>query len=870
MAARMFKISSNQPGSSPVRVAAGGTDYDWISGGIDAGTFGTPSIQPRYSDPSELDEFNKLGESAQLRSFPIQVQIQGTSAADLQNKILALTEVAKDITRWGGKIRYRGDNMDYPVDLIAVDVDIDDAKGLHSHVAELMRRQTVVMRFTVQPWAYPAPLRVADQFTTDTFGTGGIYNDDGPDWTSVASIALPAVNISTSFTIIDGRAVTTGGATTTERRVIHTGTQWKYSEPYVRATFYRPSSGAAQKYGVLLKWIDKDNYIEACISGSTGSFVVTVDVIQAGVRTTRYSVAPPSQPGRRFRFSAMIRGNNIYATMDTSVTPTESLGAGPAWRYRMTTGEAAVFGAGQKGRSGVVILPASNNVADFGDFESIDFAMQSNGEVQGLPQNRWASAPIPANASPIFRLHTANVRRELMFGWWDRRRALNLYPKASGTQRWTSAAITGIQTSAGTAITNPTDANNASSRSSSLPLQMGATTGLGTDGGGSLLVLGRIFLKGVTYKARAKAMRTSGAGSIRMKMGAVGDLAVGSAVAISSTGVFDDLIEVEWTPAQDTYGCYVSVTTSSSVTISWEIAEIKIWETTNITEPAIGSGGFNIYGMIGGSGFSSATGFALTTDVDSAYGNGFCYAGAVAAPTLQMAAAVTSGSATYSLTSAAVDEPDGECVVDVFSLVQIAQASTAVTIKASWRSYESGDGDSFLALQPLEPFGSAGKVALLPTSGYVKRLIYLGRFAVPAGSTQQHELQIDVTKGAAGIFVLEGLLCMPAKHSAGTPTGVEYDSTVPNYSRQIMEANLDVKFPGGGLVSAPARYGGSPLKLESGQRIEMVTWNGITPIDTTTPSAPTLATNAASPDNSSRTNVEVQPRYFMLEGAGQS
>lgn len=183
MATRFFRVRSFREGALGVLVATG--DLEWMSGGLDAGVFGVPTISPAFTDATLLDEFDVIDRKAQVRRFPIDVKITGAdedAIAVTQGDLLS--EIA-DCNEWGGILRYRPEGMDYPVNLEILDVSLDEGQGAWAHSAEGFRYLKMRLVFTVQPWASTDPMEIEDEFETNTLSTtGGIYNDLGADWTA--------------------------------------------------------------------------------------------------------------------------------------------------------------------------------------------------------------------------------------------------------------------------------------------------------------------------------------------------------------------------------------------------------------------------------------------------------------------------------------------------------------------------------------------------------------------------------------------------------------------------------------------------------------------------------------------------------------
>lgn len=843
MADRMLKLVAARKGSTALLL--GTAPYEWMSGGIDAATFGTPKIQPRLSDADETDEFMRLGDSAQVRTFPLELNLAEATTEALEARVLELLDVVAEINKWGGKIRYRAQGMTYPVELLPIDIDVDDSHGVYSHESDLYFRQTIILQFTVQPWAYADPLSVVDRFTTDTLGTGGKYNDGGADWTSVASIATGAAAI-TNWAISAGRLDAVANLAT-EYRIIHTGTKWKYADPWVAINAFRGGSTTTgftnQKVGVIVKWIDKDNYIEAYTDYVGGQFRKRIDVILAGVRTNRVN-ATGWTVGKGFRVGAGMKGNRVYI----SVTADNRIPAETAQRdYTLTTAEAAALGLGIRGRCGFVAA-AQDSETDIREFEAQDGFLHAN-DVSG-PITQWQSLPSPTAASTTFELATYGLLQSTLFGWWNRPRSYNLLPAwfnggPTATNAWVHTAVAGLQPNAGTSIANTLDTSTLHQNAQAPGVVVGTSAGAGANHP----LLGRVYEAGVTYRFKCKVKLQSGAGTVRAVMGngAAADIASGTAIALTSSY---QAITVDWTPTANRFGAHVAVITTTTTACSWSIVEWSCYEVGTAPEPALGAGGHLCYGVIGGLGRVASTNFASTVDGTAWYGGPHMRTSTVGTSTI-----------TFPICSDAIDEPDGEAMVDVFACLSLTSTVTGCTIKAAWDSYgqynnaKSSGGN-------LEPFSSTPKAVTPPSSGTARRMVYVGRYTIPTGeATAQFELTFSVAL-TAGTVGFEYAVCVPAKRSIQTPSGTAPE--VNPFTPLPMTIKPDLEVINERVGFGQSRYGGSALLLDSEQHIESIFHESNVPIDGV---SLTTETVAMSNSQQSHYRARIQPRHYLLEGS---
>lgn len=861
MANRMFKLISNQPTATLIRVGDVGGDYLWSSGGVDAAAFGIPKIQPRLSDPDDVDEFIRIGNTAQVRSFSVDLQVKATSPKAVAAKLATLIATCASINEWGGTIRYRGQGMDYPVELKALDIAVAEDGGVWSHAAEAFFRQSVTLNFTVQPWAKPDPLRILEQFATDTLGTGGKYDDDSNDWDTVAgrsaaSGVLAAAAI-TNWTVAGAR-LTPQANLTTELRLIHTGTPWKYRDPFVNMIVFCGDNSnttipTGVKLGGFLKWIDADNYIEMYCSANGTAWSMKIDIVRAGTRTTAYTASQaPATP--LFQMRAGIRGNRVYFGATNFTDNKTEFYEGQV--YAFSAAETAVFGAGIAGNVGMSMTAGNAVNPNIISFEAQD-GLLFGGTAHANVSNEWLGGTIPKVASTTFRVRAQGMNKHMGIGWWNRRRAFSMLPAGFNTTGWSAAAVTGVNAAGNGLGNNPGGSSPAYGGADPITLGCGTVNG----GGCNFFLGGRRFKKGVTYRFRVRINRSTwGLGTaVVAKLGVNGDIASSSSVIPTTT--WQTLI-VDWTPTADRWGAYIAITGTSTTQTTMTIAEQQVWETSDaaLAQPIQGPGGHLGYGIVGGSGYVLSATMVETSDVQAV--------GATTVPTTNHGSAACTVS--YPITTHALDEPDGDCVIDVLGMLDIP--STAVACKAylSWNANPNGSSYANPMTQVYsEPFGSSGKTLVPPASGTIRKLVYLGRITLPAASVAQFRLLLTL-QGALGVGI-EYLALMPARSSILTPSGIAEELLV-NDALVTIEPDLEVRREGIG-ASDLSRFGGAQLRLPMEARVEACYVQSPYPTDIVGAASLQATSGGCNQDGNSLANnmarpglfFEIQPRTYLME-----
>ena len=850
---RYMRLTSNDASDTGLVLVNGATDtgYDWKGEGLTAGAFGAPSWESLFATPMQGSPI-RVGRREELREFDLTFKLDNATVSTLGDEIeTLLRQVQRVNDSGGGRLRYRPEGFSNAVEFDVLNIDIDG--DIWGERPETLKRQNITLVFTCTAWAYPDPMYVIDEFDVDTFGTAGKYNNGGADWTLAPGGTGALANIPISGSRIDGSL-----NLTTANQILHTGSPHTYRDPVAAIGMYVGTT-TNFKTGVILKWVDVNNYIEAYIDYSAGHRL-RVDVVLAGVRTNRASSATGGTVTNLIiGLLAMMNGPNIYAAESSAMTLGEmhplQIEAGTGWAsasYSLSAAEAAVFD-GVLSRVGITFTPAhtDSSITWFEGSEGAlspkslaPFQSRLSGTI-AAPCDFDLAAYYTGSGGPTFE----------QIAWWNRARNYSFLQEQPGqlgvSGRWTNAAVAGVQTNAGTALSNSWTPDPAGIVAGIL---IGASAV--TDAGGNVF-LGRLFRKGRTYRATGRVLLGSGSASVRAKFGVSGDITTGSAVALSSSY---QTITADWTPAADTYGAYFAATCNASATYTGSLSTVQVYELcTQDAAPVAEQGGLLPFGMLAAQGYLTK-GAGLTATGTSGFAS---------QPVMQGTGA-TSGTSwlTYGLVTHPLDEPGGYVDVDYYGLVQIQSTVTGCTL--GLRLVADPTSTTYKTQYAYPQTSSSPKAIAAPSSGTKFRMVYLGRLRIPAdGSDDQHFLQAEFTTTGGGTYALDYLWGVPVAGGKATATAID-SSTVPTHYgsslvRLIKSAGQRfIRLPGGRGRKRPVNepvggLGGPPLRLQSGARAEacFIASTAAIPDDTLTSASD--ATVSLSP----LLWMRIRPKHFI-------
>lgn len=847
-----MRLKSYSPSDSGTVLVNGTSDtgYSWRSQGMEAGAFGAPSWEALFSQPGFFGSPIRVGRRENTREFTLTFRLDDSTTTGLGSQVETLGRQVQLVNEYGGRLRYRPQGFTYAVEFEVLNIAI--GPSMWSHAAEAFYRQDVELTFTVEPWAYPDSMRILDTFDTDTSTTGGIYNNGGADWTAQTG-AL------TNATWGTGGYVAASANLATENKWLHTGTPHTFKDPVVGIVCDQINTSGF-KCGAILKWVDANNYIEAYIDNSGGTRRLRVDVILANVRSNRYSATPT---GERVRIVAGMHGGRITLVAQVS-EENPLIASGGSIVYTLTSAEKAVF-EGVASRVGIVWTPTTSDATLYA-FDASEGYLSPQ---LAMPYQNRLNATIGPAADFSLEFNpdltgsgSAGLVEYLAFAWWNRPRNYNYvheqFPRS--TTRWSAAVVAGVQTNAGTSVA----ASSSVAYRGSTAAQATLTTVTAATDAGSTWFCGRLFRQGHTYRFRVACKLNSGSGSILARAGVSGDVASGSASALSSSWAY---YTVDWTPTADRYGAYIAMVTSSSVTVSWQAMDIQFYElNTGDSAPEVLQGGFIPYGFLPSIGYEGKGAYFTSSADASAFGGGPLLSGS--------GATASNAQIIWPIITHPLNEPTGFVDVDYWVSMKVQSTVTGLTANL-W--FNSSSLNVNTPVQYAFPLGaSATKAMAAPSASTVRRLFYLGRMRIPAdaGDEQRH-LLLQITATGGGTVAVDGLLGYPVRGQVSTVSGVgDADVSIPfsstllggRISPDLAMYSLQAQDSGASrteMIESIGGVGGNRLQTAPGMKLEGMYVQS----DAMVPDGTDSSSDSIDVQYTPMLRLLIQPKHFITAGA---
>lgn len=808
-----LRIKSNKPGATGVVIVNGSasTGYTMLA---DKTEIPAANLAGIFVD--SLDSLGSILASASQGSpeLVIGLRIQGSTHATLTTYQSALWTEARDCVTFGGTMRYRPEGATGYIERTIEHAAIPDAWPSD---AEAFYRVITTLNLTVTPFSGADGHDVADDFSTDTLGTGGQYNTGGADYTADAGTIT---NYAVSGGVLDAAA-----NLTTETRYIHTGTGLTLADVECELKHSPGAIAASTKAGVILKRVDASNYLEAYVDDTGAASRVRIDIVIAGARTNLASSAITRLvAGSVYWIKARIEGNVVHAehwTTEPSPLGTADTTATPA---TLDSSQRAVLGATIKGYQGIV-LTAGNSTATYADnFKTRGYTYRNWTLPDVLPMNGSIVGDVEAKADITVTAtgSSASAAPEwACFAWMPTPAAHNLVWNDGfevDTNGWVATAVAGV-TGAATSITRVTTAGLFYEGAAGASVVCPATS----DTGASFLIYRR-FKRGVTYTVEAYLRSAAAVTVARVKLGISGDIATSSNVALSTTWTRHT---TTWTPTADTDIAYFVAGIGAATATTFNLDRVMVYEGT--TAPTFSAGGQVPWGVINGASVdvtNKGSFFAIAADAN--YRAGFDLAG-----TGSMS---TNATAEWYLHPWAITPDDyarGEYQCKVFARVEIASTQADVNIVTSLRPE---GGTSYGAERYTQEWGSTGKAITTPGAS-VFRWVNCGTLVmrVDRNRPARWKLRMVVTNASTstGAFGIDQIILVPARRSVMSQTGAT-SADFADFISSTSQTSKIVRWNKRAEISNPAstvsRYpypdgglGGANILLPRGD-VQMLAW----------------------------------------------
>lgn len=802
---------------------------DWSATGYireSGGDWGFVDNQGIFSGSIDTEGSSKVGERVENRTLTLPILIDGTTATIVQTRWDALADMAGELREHKGTVRFRPSTATY-----GVDFEIEHARLENDYwpkLAELGVARRVNLVLTVRPYALMDPMDVEDDFSTDTLGTGGRYNNGGADWTRDAGAAGDLV--------ITGGVLDAAANFSTEQRLYHTGAPHTYGDVQVTARYVPGATISSFKGGVIVKRVDASNYVEVYVDDNGTNSRLRIDKVIAGVRTNMATTNLASRIADNAPFWVVgrIEHNQVFAEhWDNSAYP--YIGGTPTTSTSdvFDTTEAALFGMSQNGRTGLVFIPQHSSahcgwweakayVYRHGNFgQRLDLQGDIPGNTDALARISWARAS-GASSTYMLMAWDANLPRYDISGLLG----------DGVSNLFSVSAVAGV-ISAATSINNVTTTWHYGNGSQQIVCP--ATT----DTGATKKIYSR-FKKGVPYTFSCYLRSGTGTTLARVKLGVSGDIATGTSVALSTTWT---QYSVTWTPSSDQEFAYAAIGIAAATATTFQADSYVVYEGGSVDAikqedsrndqypPWLRP--FGIYHVLNGN-----TNLASTSSATALGGQYFSFA---------TASSIDAGEVSFE----GVQEDD---LMGVYARLYIPSGVTGFSLTA-----QLGTSSAAPSTYTVE-YGSTGKTVPAPSSGNVHRTVYLG--AIPLGSrikSPPSALRITATYGGTAPGI-DSVVLVPMSRSCGSQTGVA-GSAVPVFGgagEYAVASNLQGLFrstprkffPGNGLL-------GSQIKIPTGSASIL-----IYPTDYATDRTDANSSTQAL-DYAGATHISIQPRVLM-------
>lgn len=842
-----LKLTSNDPDATPLVIVNGSTDTGYYV--TEGDSLGSPAYNVSHGGGNA---FHAVPTSATptLRTYALTVMVKGSSQSVLNTRLRALYEALEAVNlSGGGRLKIGTASLTNTVDLDVVSVTATgDAWSKLAHTANA---HAVPLQFVCRPYTLASPSDISDGFGADTFTTSGAgYNVSGVDWTAVTGTFASSP--------ISGGVVTAASALTTERLFTHTGTGNTYNHARVGIKATVGTTLTSFKAGVIIKYVDASNYLEAYMDDTGAASRLRIDVVIAGVRTnisstaaTRLTVSTP------IYVWGWLDGGMVNAAywLNPAFPPSLSTGFPAATNtgsIALTSAQMTALGDTIAGNVGVVWTPqqASATLDDF----NVGFSYR---RAASLPETfNLRNIGGDARALGTFRYASpgSTTVQSAQIAWWKKPRPYNMVHNPG--------AEPDINGYSGTAVTSLNAAATVSRTTTAAEIMEGTaavkvvTTGVALNEGVNYRTWDRCKA-GITYTVDAYVKVISG-GITTIRFGAhcAGVVtSVNTATVNSST----------WTrvthsfimPANATgTALYIGFTTNATVAATFALDRVQLYEGT--TAPAYPTGGNLPVGSIHALNAVAPTGWTETNDATNyrlAYGQQV--AGSLAA-----ASTLSFPLVTYPLNMDWANETEAQFTV--YGSFRLASTQVSPTVTVSVTTLYGSSGTRYT-----HEYGSSGKVLAIPSAGTCNRYAKLGTISLPTNRTHnmQYNLNVACTNDPAstGTFGIDHIWLVPASCTASTMTGVPNDSTSAPF---ISGTNSTVKTVAFDRTATAARagyesvgvpdagLGGADIQLPSGD-VEAFVFASSTILDQTGSAA-----DSATKPVTGAFGFDVQPRHW--------
>ena len=845
---------------------AGGTEYVLVDGPpykpwvLTSADWGNPKWEHQYSGARGTQGARASQGTLANRTVQLALKLTATSMDDLAARYAELQTVMEQMRRHGGVLTRRATGQSY-IQYLEVITTPGPQMPSWDRTVDNTYRIAPIVELTCAPLAF----------------------GDSMAWRQTFTEAADE----TRFDITHDATAPNGGTTTLVDNHLHFGTGggnlpvilvdafrlYQYGDVRVDANLYGSAISGDMHHGVILRYIDADNWLAVTGEVESATNYLRVRANIAGVESVLSSTASASNPASSSPYwvSGWIEGNHVYLEDRDNSFPTpygEQIAPDTEHDYALDpdNGEADLFGAGTTGKVGV-IARGVNSGTDGGLYEVRCQPYYYS------PRNRPAlgtislSGAIPGDSTALGEVAVTTpaanttAAKFALVGWAQRNGGRNRCWNGGfeySALPWSVSAVTGITASA-SSIVSSTSLPKYGSRS-------GGLTCSASDTSGATFRIWDGFLEGHTYRAQAW-VRGAGSHNFEVVLGVNGDLAVSASTALTTSWV---LVTVDWTPAADVTNAYVGIRADGTTSPVLYLDGVCVYELAHGAPTGgqlQGGGSYPPLYVVPAAGKEVSNG-TLTTSAAALAGSMMAY--------------TASGSGSHYVSvmvdpslTASDDYTQNELDVEVWARINMDDGLTGVRA-AAWVNPPEASyiGDTLGHRRAAHLWGTDGRPINVPDTTDAWRLVRLGvvPMAIDRDNPQPYRLTVNFTwTGGSNNLDVDYLVLTPARSRCLSPTGMSYASGgYPEFiSTHGDEVTKAVQSDLSAVVSAPpslSRYpdhglGGSLLELPAGDTDVLVVLSDFVPDDPdTSDDSATVGLNAA-------VAISPVPRWAQLRDA---
>lgn len=838
-------LSLTPTGGPELVLIDGDTPSPWVLVGQD---WGNAAWEHQYAGARGTQGARAAQGALPNRTVRLQLRLYGDSTDHMAGLLEELAAVMDRMRRLGGRITRRAHGQTHRQHMEVLATTGLNA-GEWTTVTDTRSILGPVMEFVCAPYAVGDPMAFVDPAADipDRYGvvTGGLGN------LVLGAEGLLGITSASAHLLVEGLR------------------SYRYGDVQV-AAWCKPGSTAAgdRRWGVLLRYIDPENWLAATIEQASGSGFVRLRSCIAGTQTVLAEGSVTSlatTAGTGTWVMGTIEGEQV--TIVHSLINAERVRRSPptAWSpsgaVRVThtlSGTAkAMWGPGTEGQVGLYALPQDASGSGGWLALHVQPAAHQGGQQASSPgiRRHWPILTnIPGSAPALGEVaitrDSAATTGAPVFGLlaWARR--------TSGWNRCTNGAFAaghagGLSNTVGWAVTALSGITAAATSITALTGGGAATLVMTTTSlSGAAYTMQHEFRRGRTYRAVCEVQVASGSPSVQLCLGVSGDLAASTGTAPAAAPGWTEM-SVEWTPTATAHGganlpavAIRATSTAGGSVVIRRVQVIDTTETATIDTQTHGRGAIPPIGMYteGGGGLvvESSTGGTLTV-ANNATESAIFHRQILMNPISGAGSLLMSVLVDPHLVDA--DDYTGAGSVDVEVWVRAGFSVTVLGPRmAAWVTHPraASTTDTLGTRRAIAPWGTAGRP--LPALGDFWRLYRLGILTIPVAGTARDPtaepvrlvLRMSWQAGSSGGAYVSGVVLAPARSRALTPSGLQlsaggYPSLIGlGDSSAVVSKVVGPDLAGAirdtqarGLVGA-AGLGGSLIELPAGPDLELM------------------------------------------------